>query len=669
MTLTTEPTTVLAADAPVGSVGAGAGASTRASLGLGAALVAGLPLVVDPAGWFVHVPLRWLVLVLWTGALGAAAWRSGAHVGGRLAGARAWAALLAIAVGSALASSSPQVSLWGSGDRMLGAATWVLHGAAVALGVLAVRRLADLVVLARAASLGLLGVAAVTLAQQAGWVDLGGVGAELRPGGPLGNANFLGAWCVLLIPVAVGLAVDRHERDAWRATAASAVTAGVAMTVLSGTRSSWLVLTAASVVAAAMWHRRNADRPHARMQLAALAIGVAALCTLVGAGSGAAERLGDVWPGTAQGRVDTWAVAVDVIAERPVLGWGPEGFAEGFTGSVDAEWEQAYGRRLTPDRAHNGLLDAAATLGLAGLAALLVVLVATARRIRSVLHHHRSVGSPHLAVAVGVAAGLACYVANQQAVFPLFDVDAIAWFLAGALCGTAPVVIRRAVGRPTHAVTVALVAAWLALVWAGVAAVGADRDARAAADALDAGDPGRALELAGRSVDRSPGQTLPALLAADAATQLGDPDAVDRALVVVRAARRGGFDDGRLTLAESRLLRTAGGDERLTAATALLREQLAHDPVRADAWLELGRAQRDDGDLGAAIDAWWEATRLGPRWVAPRAELAFALDQVGRSDDALAAIRQIEAIRGPGAAPLPVDLAMLRARLEVTSDR
>ena len=38
----------------------------RVALLLGAALVAALPLVVDPSGWFVYLPARWLVLVLTT---------------------------------------------------------------------------------------------------------------------------------------------------------------------------------------------------------------------------------------------------------------------------------------------------------------------------------------------------------------------------------------------------------------------------------------------------------------------------------------------------------------------------------------------------------------------------------------------------------------------------
>lgn len=651
------------------------GRGDRLGLAIGAALVAALPLVADPAGWYVHLPARWLVLVLATTAMVAAGVAS-TRPRGSVPGGRAWVALVALAVVSAAASSAPGVALWGAGDRSFGAATWLLHGALAWAGWATVRHRRDLVVLARAMVVGVLAVAMVTAAQRVGWDVPAGAASTTRPGGPLGNANFLGAYCVLAAPVAAGLLLDRSQRTGWRVLGAVAGLAALGCAVLSGSRAAWLclLLGAAAMAAVALRAAGPADRRARRRVVGGLLV-AGAFAVVLGAALGAGDRLDDLTGGTARGRVDTWGVAIRVLGERPALGWGPEGFAEGATGSIDDAWEQRYGRRLTPDRAHLGLLDVATTLGLAGLAAHLAVLAGTARGVRRALRAAAPPAGPDPALC-GVAVGLGAYLLHQQSLFQLFDVDALAWVLAGGLCAlgrgahhgphrpapTGPAVPGSG-ARRRSATLACVLAVGVLLAGAGVRAVVADRHARGAADALGAGDAEHALAEARASLERSP-QALPALLAADAALSAGSDEALREGLGLVRRTAAATFDDGRLTLAEARLLRHLGNDG-LAEAIELVESLVRHDGSRGEAWLLLGDLHAAAGDDAEAVTSWERAAHLSPRRTAPLERLAPAYEAAGQDRAALDAIRRIEELRGPGAGPLSIDLALLRARLEV----
>jgi len=71
-----------------------------------------------------------------------------------------------------------------------------------------------------------------------------------------------------------------------------------------------------------------------------------------------------------------WQGAFGAIAERPVLGGGPDTFSLVFTPHEPAEYVRGAGRLNVPDNAHNYPLQIAATLGLPGLALLYGLFVA-----------------------------------------------------------------------------------------------------------------------------------------------------------------------------------------------------------------------------------------------------------------------------------------------------
>lgn len=612
-----------------------------------AVLAAVLPVVTDPSGWFVFVAARWAVLAGSTALL-----LGGLAVTGRLRRLPAlgwWATLTGVAVASAAGSGAARIALFGTTDRRAGAAMWLVHGVLFVVGGAVVRRPDDLRRIARGVSVGAVAVTVLVAAQRLGWAAPWGSGPRVRPGGPLGNADFLGAYAGLATLVGIGAAVDRAERDGWRLVHLVAALGASFCLVVSGTRGAWLGVVVGLVVFAVTAARRSG------VPLRAAWAGVALVVVgLVGLGmwAGVAERLGTVTTGTAAGRIATWERTATVIGERPVLGWGPEGFAEGFGRAVDDTWEREYGRRLVPDRAHNGLLDVGAALGLVGLVAYVGTITATGRAVR-----RAGLASPSPLVG-GIAAALVTYLVQQQFLFQLPDVDALAWLLAGGLVGlgaSRPVPGGR--GRRTIirlAAGVALVALVLTTITAAVG-VQADRSARRSSDERRS-NPGAAVVDATRAV-RSDPQTMHALVLADAALADGSDDALLGARTEVGATRSGAFDDGRLTLARSRLACATGFIDLIGESREELLDLLHVDPSRSDAWAELGEVDLLRDDPVAAQASFERATRLRPaagRWWV---RLALAAERAGDERTARDAIGRV------APAALDVDGLALRRRL------
>src|SRR5690606_31272401 len=130
----------------------------------------------------------------------------------------------------------------------------------------------------------------------------------------------------------------------------------------SGARAAWVGLAASAIIVAAMRRddiiRLVARRP--RRHVAALAAGLAVAGAAIVVWSPLGDRVAATFdrdePG-GSGRLDEWRVATRVIADRPVIGAGPEGYRVVFADGVDRAYERDHGRDPLPDRAHAAPLD------------------------------------------------------------------------------------------------------------------------------------------------------------------------------------------------------------------------------------------------------------------------------------------------------------------------
>lgn len=329
----------------------------------------------------------------------------------------------------------------------------------------------------------------------------------------------------------------------------------------------------------------------------------------------------------------SWRVATRVLAAHPLTGVGPEGYRIAFGAHVDAAYERHHGRDPLPDRAHSGPLDVALAGGPLGLAAWTALLLLIGRGVWRSLRN----GPPWL---VGAAAGLVAHWAGQLFLFPLAELEPIAWLLAGVvLVGSARPDDLRRFDVPRVAPIALGFAALVALAVGGLS-VGAVCRAEVAATHLGHGaSAARTAEWAAEdAVPLRPDVVRTHLLLAR--TRLEAGRGYQAALVEVdRASRRSPGDPVvRLTRAGAtswsgrrppRCPRTPRrpGRRRSSCWTRIR---------RGDAWWLRGRAAALAGRTTDAEGSLRRAASLAPHEPGPLLDLALLQAAQGRGDEARA---------------------------------
>ena len=378
---------------------------------------------------------------------------------------------LAVAALSGALGASPQRSVWSTYTRMEGLID-AAHWTAFAVVLMAVLRTAhDWTRLLNAnLAVGLCVAVAAVLRfhyPEAGPLGLPSEGRFPRIAGTTGNPTFLGAYLQIVVLLAAGFlarsfhgataeagfAVEAGRRTVrrtrrprrrsvrgqspagaaaplWPARLFWAATAGLAAfaLALTGSMGAFAGLGAGLAVAAVLHARFGGTRKERRFGLgglAALGIAAAALALALGirtAGSPAGgapvfdsilleratstERIGN----TLGGRLRNWESGIAAFAERPLLGWG--------TGN----YHVASGRHIAKpskrteitDHAHNMIVEEAATKGLAGLAAYILLWGAAAL---AVLRRARAAEPRERTLAIFAGGALAGWFVQSQTLF------------------------------------------------------------------------------------------------------------------------------------------------------------------------------------------------------------------------------------------------------------
>ena len=370
----------------------------------------------------------------------------------------ALAAGLAVAALSAWLGVSPQRSLWSTYTRMdglVGAAHWFALALVLGAMVQSARgwhRLLNANI-AMGLAAALVAIARFHLPEAAifaAWPD-----EERYPriSATTGNPTFLGAymqtvallaagylarsWCAA--PPAPGAPARRSRAPApaspWPARAFWGVTAACAVyaLALSGSLGAFAGLGAGAVAAAALYARFGRSPPARRLGRWSLgAVGAAGAVAVVlvlvfglrGAGPGVGEELraqaGGVLlqrvtsteriAGTLGKRLRNWESGLAAFAERPLLGWGTGNYFVGSARHISARKE---GNQVS-DHAHNMAIEEAATKGVAGLAAWLLLWGVTGavvvRRVRGACPREQ-------APAIFAGAALAGWFVQSQTLF------------------------------------------------------------------------------------------------------------------------------------------------------------------------------------------------------------------------------------------------------------
>lgn len=196
-----------------------------------------------------------------------------------------------------------------------------------------------------------------------------------RAPGLLGNPVFLGA----LLAAALWLVLHRLARS-WRW--GSVVLLFGAALQLSGSRFS--LALAVLALPAALLSKTLPWKP-TLAAAAALLVGVVG-GTLVadqrGALSGTQRAFSQpVYSGGLSNRIETWRTAPAAIAERPIVGWGPNRYSQATSPRRTLAVSEGRPETLYTD-AHNLVVEYAVTTGVPGLALLIALVVLSLRRAR-----------------------------------------------------------------------------------------------------------------------------------------------------------------------------------------------------------------------------------------------------------------------------------------------
>jgi O-antigen ligase len=494
------------------------------------------------------------------------------------------------------------------------------------------------------------GIAAVhALLQVAGLDPLGGdtraryvagAVAVTRPAATLGNPILLG----LLLAGALGIAAVRLARPRatiWREGALVVLLATACIATLS--RGAWLAaLAAVAVVLAEVLARRGATRARVAARVLALAVAVPAAWALVALRAPLLSRVHEsAHPGAGSlaARIEIARSALALWREHPWLGSGPDTFGFMFPSvQTAALWRTDWAG--VPVHAHSAWLQILATLGVAGVAAALLVLASFAWVLAGAWRsadERAALGRDGAAMLVALSVGGAV---NPIGLAGVTLLTVVAGALAGALAGPrAP--------APARGSSLALAAGAVVAVVIGVGAVRELRGLAAAGEARDA---------LVRASDR-PGSVGAAALAhaadraCDAASRVRESDelwrlASDAALAAARAhlaaadsARARGLAGAATyeALVADRIQPGRGSNALRFAESAALQSRLM-PPALAPRYVT-----ESDSAFAAAI-------RLAPRDALVLTAWTRAALESGRPEVALTAARRAVALY-PGAGP------------------
>jgi tetratricopeptide (TPR) repeat protein len=376
------------------------------------------------------------------------------------------------------------------------------------------------------------------------------------------------------------------------------------------------------------------DLPRAAALIAAALLVIVLLAT-VSPVANRVRSIADLGAATGRGRITQWDRTIEMIAERPLVGWGPETYAIVFPRFIDAEFEQTVGRTVVPDRAHNAVLDMAAAAGLLGVAAYLAVLGSAAWALA-----RRSERDP---MTVALAGACVAYLVQLQFSFSVVDLDTLFWLFAGLMVAGAAGTQR----APRSWAVLPVVAALVAVVW-GAGDVTADRALRRSLRAEAAGQFDEAQASIVRATELAPGRAIYLQASGRLHRRVGEltqrPDdfaagleAIERAQRIVRGDVELAMDRGDLFLSWGEVARDSS---LLNAAATQYQAVIGTDPASSRAHLKLGVAYVQLAKLDDAERAWLTAAELSPRSVGPLINLGALYEQQGRDAEALPVYRR-----------------------------
>jgi len=541
----------------------------------------------------------------------------------------------------------------------------------------------------------LLGAIELTSIMVAGYGILQYIGLDPLPWQPsaagrafstLGHPNFLAAYLVLVIPV-----VGAHLLSAvsWpaRLFRSTVLGANVLCLYLTFSRSGWLgLLTAVGFVAALqLIYSRRRSWWLVGIGCAFVILAASSLVAYLDpAGLVSRSPLEPVHSflrgksATAHVRALTWSGVWKLIADRPVLGFGPETFRLIFPRAFPPLLSIYGGAAAAGDHAHNELLDWALNTGLLGVAAYVswfaTVMWTGLRSLSDIADNAQRT------LLIGLLAAMVGYTVQNQLSFVTIAPMSYFWMIAGwavaiSQSATTPadeidademepaapggmdvscVARREKMARILCGIGLATVLLFAAL-RPNALALWADVHAQAAWNAARAGDGERSAVQYQQALELQPAQDRywQSLAEVYATLALSNPHQAPEIFPPAERALRQAIAlsplDVNYRLALGELYYTwglSGQPDRLVLALSEYQQAAEMSPSDPQIWCEWGRIHQAQDQLAAALDKYEKALALNPLHVQTYTYLGqtyLALQRVEEAREVFAKIDQVTA--------------------------
>lgn len=429
-----------------------------------------------------------------------------------------------------------------------------------------------------------------------------------RPIGAFGQPDTAGAFFGMLAVGAFAVAAwPWSGAPRWgRAVAVGIAVVSAALGVATGARATYVALAGGlAALGLALLVGRLALRPSFRRTIVALSVGAVVL----GLGFAVvAPVFASTFGVSGESRLEIWQTATRAVAQRPLLGVGPDNFVAAYPSLHDIRSFVLTSGEFQ-NSTHNVFLYAATSAGLLGLVAFAGLLILTAAHgIRAAsARSPDALILPVLGAYVGQGFVTITDLGLQWLPFVLAGLAAAGWPQAAGW----PAAAKRAAATANlpQAITVGLAAMTLAIALSVAQFTRIEASERFGdAQALLRADRAlQAVEYARRALQLDSSRAEPWALFGTALSQAGNPSAAASAFE--EAARRQPWNP--LYWRDLALTYIARGDVR--RAVDSLRRAVAADPYDLEANDLLARMSYNAGDWQQALDAGGLAVRIDPR--------------------------------------------------------
>jgi tetratricopeptide (TPR) repeat protein/O-antigen ligase len=315
-----------------------------------------------------------------------------------------------------------RLSLWGSYERGQGTVTLLTY---ILLFLLAAEQFTA-PTRARQLIGALVAVSApiimLSLGQALGWNPFGLVSDARSPiYATLGRANFVGAYLALMVPLTLVLLLITSQRR-WRTVWAALLVGQLVVIGLTLARTAWLATAVSLLLFLLLCYGPRLARRWRRLAWGGVTL-------LFSSGPLLVFWLGQRQAGSTAARLSIWQGTVELIRQRPLLGYGADSLGLIFPRVYPPELVYFQGRDFFVDRAHNLLLDWVVIAGLPGLLAfgllLLLFVMVSVRALR------RPLPFPQRALLAAILAAVLGNVANNLTSFDVTPTAMVTWLLMG----------------------------------------------------------------------------------------------------------------------------------------------------------------------------------------------------------------------------------------------